>query len=236
MSPHRMRPDAISHHITDATLLRYATGRLPAGPALVVSVHLEGCPACRAKVAAFEAVGGALLDEAPPELMAPDALARLLARIDGDAPAEPQPLRKRPARKRPVNKRPLPDFPGDLRVPSALRACEVGPWRWMGPGMRMSRVDIPGAPGSGAILLRIGPGRSLPEHGHGALELTQVLSGSFSDEMGRYQPGDVSETDEDVDHTPVVDGDGECICLVALEGGMLFRGLMGRLIQPFVRF
>lgn len=217
---------SIRHHPTDETLLRYAAGRLTAGPALAVSVHLEGCPDCRARIGAFEAVGGALLDEPPTELMAPEALARIMARIDAQEP--------------PVPARPAPriraDFPGGLQLPAALRACEIGPWRWFGPGVRMSRVAIPGAADSGAILLRIGAGQRLPEHGHGALELTQVLYGSFSDRLGRYGPGDISETDEEVDHQPVVDRDGECICLAALEGAMVFRGLMGRLMQPFVRF
>lgn len=215
----------ITHHLSDETLLRHAAGRLPAGPALVVSAHLEGCAACRARLRTFEAVGGALLEETPPERMAPDALARLMARIDGETPP--------PA---PVPPRRMPDFPGDIRLPEALRACDVGPWKWLGPGVRLSHVSIPGGGDSGAVLLRIGAGRRLPEHGHGALELTQVLYGSFSDFNGRYGPGDVSETDEDVDHQPVVDRDGECVCLAALEGGMLFKGVLGRLMQPFVRF
>ncbi|MEW6123149.1 MAG: ChrR family anti-sigma-E factor [Pseudomonadota bacterium] len=221
---------SILHHLTDETLLRHAAGRLSAGPALAVAVHLEGCAECRARLGVFEAVGGALLEESPPELMAPEALASIMARID----AEEAPPAGAPAAS--PAPRPMPDFPGGLQLPTALRACEIGPWKWFGPGVRMSRVAIPGASDSGAILLRIGAGRRLPEHGHGALELTQVLYGSFSDRLGRYGPGDISETDEDVDHQPVVDRDGECICLAALEGAMVFRGLMGRLIQPFVRF
>lgn len=216
---------SISHHLTDETLLRYAAGTLPAGPALVVAAHLEGCPACRARLLACEAVGGALLDALPPELMEPDALARLMARIDADEAPAPAPAPRR-----------MPDFPGDIRLPAALSACEIGPWKWAGPGVRMSRVSVPGGGETGAVLLRIGAGRRLPEHGHGALELTQVIYGSFSDIYGRYGPGDVSETDEDVDHQPVVDASGECICLAALEGQMLFKGFLGRLAQPFVRF
>lgn len=215
----------IAHHLTDETLLRFAAGTLPAGLALVASAHLEGCPACRARLLACEAIGGALLDALPPERMEPDALARLMARIDGDDAPPPVAAPRR-----------MPDFPGDIRLPEALRACDVSPWKWLGPGVRLSHVSIPGGGDSGAVLLRIGAGRRLPEHGHGALELTQVLYGAFSDRFGRYGPGDVSETDEDVDHQPVVDRDGECVCLAALEGGMLFKGLLGRLMQPFVRF
>jgi len=33
----------------------------------------------------------------------------------------------------------------------------------------------------------------------------------------------------------VIDGDEECICLVAMEGQLKLSGVLGRLMQPFVR-
>ena len=218
----------MSHHPTEDTLMRYAAGTLGAGPALVVSAHLERCPECRARVHAFEAVGGALLDACPPELMAPDALARIMARIDADeAPMAPR-LPRPPSR--------MPDFPGDIVLPEALKACEIGPWRWYGPGVRMSKVAVPGAPKAGVMLLRVAPGRKLPEHGHEGTEFTQILYGSYTDSFGTYRAGDLTEMDDSIDHQPVVDRDGECICLAALDGEMVLRGFVGRMMQPFVRF
>jgi putative transcriptional regulator len=61
-----------------------------------------------------------------------------------------------------------------------------------------------------------------------------VLKGSFSDARGRYGPGDLDEADDDVQHQPIVDNDGECICIAALEGQMKLRGFFGRLIQPLI--
>jgi len=55
----------INHHPSDETLMRMAAGSLSAGPALVVSVHLEGCAACRDRVCLFEAVGGTMLESMP---------------------------------------------------------------------------------------------------------------------------------------------------------------------------
>ncbi len=48
------------HHPYDDTLARLAAGGLGAGPSFVVAVHLAGCRECRARVALFEATGGAL--------------------------------------------------------------------------------------------------------------------------------------------------------------------------------
>lgn len=224
----------IRHHATDETLMRYAAGQLPAGPAMVVATHLAGCPACHARVAGFEAVGGALLEEIEPVPMAPDAFAAALRVIDAEEATPPvAPLPIAPPS---VARRRMPGMlPGDIPLPEPLRACEIGPWRWIGFGVRASAVKLPHDPSARLTLLRVGPGRKLPEHGHFGTEFTQVLVGSFADGYGRYLPGDLSEMDSQVEHQPVVDPDGECICLAALEGGMRLTGFFGRLIQPFVR-
>src|SRR5882672_4229832 len=135
----------IRHHPSDETLLRYAAGMLPAGPAVVVATHLAGCPACRAGVADFEAVGGAVLEDSPPAPMAPDALDRLFAAIDA-------PVRATIALPRPAQ---LAELPPGLEWPSPLRAYEIGPWRMFAPGMRWSRVMVANAPDANVFMLRI---------------------------------------------------------------------------------
>ncbi|MBS9477431.1 ChrR family anti-sigma-E factor [Ancylobacter radicis] len=216
---------SIQHHPSDETLLRYAAGRLPVAPGLVVATHLSGCVECRARVATFEAMGGSLLEQVTPEPMEPEALARLLAQID--APAPPP--------RAPAPRKPLPTLPGGILLPRALRHCEMGRWRWLGPGVRASSLTIAQDPSARLTLLRVGPGRKLPEHGHTGLEFTQILSGSFSDGFGRYRPGDLSEMDSEIDHQPIVDPEGECICLTAMEGEMRIGGMFGRLLTSFAR-
>ena len=89
--------------------------------------------------------------------------------------------------------------------------------------------------GAGACrLLRIQPGVSVPHHTHKGNELTMILRGSYSDEMGRFSQGDVADLDDDIRHQPIVDTDEECICLIATEAPLQFTGIMGRLAQPFI--
>ena len=40
------------------------------------------------------------------------------------------------------------------------------------------------------------------------------------------------EADAETEHQPVVDADGECICLAAVEGRLRLGGFLGRLLQP----
>jgi len=99
-------------------------------------------------------------------------------------------------------------------------------WRWLGPGVWDRPLTVAGA---GKLrLLKVAPGREVPEHGHGGTELTLVLRGAFRDATGLYARGDIADLDETVDHKPVIDGDVDCICLVASEEPELFRGRLAR--------
>ncbi len=210
-----------THHATDETLMRFAAGTLAAGPAIVVEAHLASCPACRARIGTFEALGGAVLEDMAPTPLSAKALNDTLAMLDDeeDAAAIAQP--------------PLaPVEIEGIRLPDALRGCDIGRWRWIGPGMKMSRVGVPQDPDANLILLKVGPGRALPDHGHVGTEFTYIVSGSFSDKFGTFRPGDLAEMDDDVEHQPMVDPDGECICLAAMEGKMRFKNVIGRMLQP----
>lgn len=210
-----------NHHATDETLMRFAAGTLAAGPAIVVEAHLAQCTACRARVGEYQALGGALLEDTPPTSLSETALSDVLALIEAeevvDAPAT----------------RPLAPLEIDgVVLPDALRGCDIGRWRWIGPGMKMSRVEVPHDPDANLILLKVGPGRALPDHGHVGTEFTFIVSGSYTDRFGTFRPGDLAEMDEDVEHQPIVDQDDECVCLAAMEGKMRFKGMIGRMLQP----
>ena len=214
----------IKHHPSDETLFRYAAGTLEPGPRIVVAVHVGGCPACAERIADFEAVGGSILHDIEPGDMAAGALDRVMAMIEtneagrGDFAAKPG----------------LPRADVGIRLPQVLDDCGIGPWRWIGPGVRWSRVTLPGDDNANVMLLKVTAGSTLPEHTHAGYEYTHVLKGSFSDARGRYMPGDLDEADDDVQHQPIVDKDSECICIAALEGQMKLRGFFGRLIQPLI--
>ena len=208
-------------HPSDETLLRYAAGTLDAGLRIVVASHLEICPACRAHIADLEAVGGQLLTEMPAAALETASPERLLERAAVWRPSQPFTV----GASRPLE---------GLAPPLALRGCEVGDWRTVAPGVRVSRVRVPGHPQARVILLRARAGRRMPAHSHTAFEFTQVLTGSFSDNGNRYAPGDFVEGDVDTDHSPVIGEESECISLAAITGQIRFHGALGRLLQPFV--
>ena len=198
------------HHPYDDTLSRYAAGQLGAGPSLVVATHLGGCAECRARIGLFEAVGGALLHEAPAAAVRPDLFAATLRRLDE---------------------------PGPTRVPisaAPLDSVEMAPWRRVTRNFQWRRLTLPYAPDANVIMLKVAPGQKMPHHTHSGTEYTQILQGSFHDDFGRYVAGDCIEADEDIEHQPTVDSDLECICLAAFDGRLRLTGWLSRVVQPLL--
>lgn len=210
----------IQHHPDDALLLAQAAGSLGGGHSLLVASHLEHCGQCRRRLRELEAVGGAMLEELPPERLATDSLARTMAAIDAPAPAARPPLA-------PLQM-PRPALPEGMVWPRALQGCSATPWRWIAPGMRMSRVSLPRDRDAKVFLLRSQAGREQPFHSHSGSELTQVLYGAFHDGRARFGAGDFEEADGSFHHTPKVEPASECICLASIEGKVLFESRLAR--------
>lgn len=213
----------INHHPTTELLLSYAAGNLPAGFALVVAAHASMCPDCRRRIAHAESIGGALLYSMNPVEVSDHALPDLLARIDaGDFPEAAEDR---------ITLHSRSEAPGPLRsfVPGAYDEL---PWRTLAPGMKHIRLPLTDGGACKARLLRFAPGVATPAHSHKGHEMTMVLRGSFSDELGRFGPGDVQETDPSINHQPMADTGEDCICLVVTDAPLKFDNLVGKILQP----
>lgn len=204
---------------SEERLLAYAAGTLSPPEAVVVAAHLALRPANDAWVRRLQAVGGEFLEETTPSPLSDDALAQAMALIQTDAGE---------ALARP----PLNDMP---ELPEPLRRYALGPWRWIGPGIRARDVHAPRDGACRVILLKIAPGGETPRHSHGGVELTCVLSGAYATDTERFDIGDLEEADEDVLHQPRVVSNTPCLCVVALDGEIQLDGWLGRIMQPFMR-
>lgn len=218
---------SISHHLDDATLMALASGTLDEAFATVALAHVDWCGHCQAALQKAEAVGGVALEELAPEPMADDALAAVLARLDDDG-GDTAPGGEAGA-----------DTVVDLAAPGPLARLLGKPlaeikWKTLPGGF--ATYDLPTSKGvkSRLQLLKIGPGRAIPEHGHRGNELTLILAGSYTDAFGHFGRGDIADVDATVAHQPVINSGEDCICLVASEAPMKFHSLMPRLLQPIL--
>lgn len=208
----------MSHRPSEARLLAYAAGTLSPPEAVVVATHLALRPQTDRWVRRLQQVGGEVLESLPPAPLAPNALAATLGRLDE------------------VEIQATPVAANDMEeLPAPLRQYELGPWRWMGPGVRVRDVLAPRDGDVRVILLRIDSGRSAPLHTHGGVELTCVISGAYETDDARFEAGDFEEADGDVHHRPRTVSAEPCLCVAALDGQIRLDGWLGRLMQPFVK-
>jgi putative transcriptional regulator len=210
----------IRHQLPDNILMGYAAGALPEAFNVVIATHVSLSDEARARLAAFEAVGGAVLEDDAAAL-ADDCLDRMMARLDG----LPQANARAPEVADGIFPAPLADYVhgsgGDIR------------WRSIGAGVKQAILRTDGR--ATVRLLRIPAGQAVPDHGHRGTELTLVLQGAFFDGNNRYGRGDIEVANEETEHTPIAEAGMDCICLAATDAPLRFNSLIPRLAQPFLR-
>lgn len=232
MNPLSGYPPLPRHHPSEEWLLGYAAGRLAPVPALVTTTHLPFCRQCRDTVRLAETIGGVLMADMPPDTLAEDALPRALAKLDQPAGT---PTLQSPTLQRPALQRSKAELAPDVPLPAALRGLRRSRWRWLAPGISRMTLDVPDADHSErAYILRVSPGKRLPEHGHDGWEATCVLAGHFDVGGGTYQAGDVLEISRSIVHQPVSGTDTTCICLIVSGGDVKPTGWLARLLQPLM--
>lgn len=211
------------HSAPDELLLDFATGVLPEGPALAVSLHAALDPAARRTVDRLSALGGALLeDEAPAVELGAAALAGVLAQLDG-TPVEPK---AEPPRRR----------PGFEWAPAPLLPyLGSKDWKHAFGGFEQIEIGLHGDTHRVA-LLRLQPGKGLPVHRHVANEYTIVLQGGYTDNTGNYGVGDFAVGPGLQQHEPIADPGEPCIALIVVEKPIVLTGTWGRWLNPLLRW
>ncbi|MGF1620114.1 MAG: ChrR family anti-sigma-E factor [Rhodomicrobiaceae bacterium] len=221
---------SIRNHPHASTLLSYASGTLPGAIAGLVACHVSLCTKCFEQARRLEMVGGLLLEQV-------------------DAYGSAEPARMPAARENPFPPQKIRDL--DPRQAAAMRAAadpllppplarylgmsaDEIPWRPVVKGLQQYWIKLP--KGAGYMrLLKAPPRFRLLEHTHRGMELTMVLKGSYSDSTGEYFRGDVADLCDDVQHTPRVSKQGECICIIASETLPRYTQLFARVMQPFLK-
>jgi putative transcriptional regulator len=214
-----MTMSKIKHHLSDALLMAYSAGTLPEAFSLTVATHISMCDDCRARLTAFDTVGGSLVDQCGAVAMSDGSLNATLAMLNAPATT---PVITRPKGVLPA---PLGDYVGG----------DLDAVNWRPVGMGVKQAILPTSPDASARLLYIPAGAAVPDHGHSGTELTLVLQGAFSDATDHFGPGDIEIADEELDHMPVADIGADCICLAATDAPLKFKSWLPRIAQPFLR-
>lgn len=212
-----------NYHPHDELLMSFAAGQLPNALGIMVACHLEQCSECRRKVRAYEALGGEVMNTLGAVSVNDDTLTNLLSRLD-EAESEP------PAQAKVV---------GRLSIPRPLRRFVPGdfnelPWTGMSKNIKEFDLSISDSEYT-AKFYKISAGKELPEHTHEGNEFTLVVEGSFSDRTCDYREGDFILADTQTIHQPRASMDGDCICFAVMDAPLKMTGMLGRMLNPFLR-
>jgi putative transcriptional regulator len=82
-------------------------------------------------------------------------------------------------------------------------------------------------------LIKMDPGTSVPLHSHNGKEYILVLDGSFCDEYGEYNKGDMQINDQQIKHNPTASKSSGCVCLSITENDVVFFGKFGSALNLF---
>ena len=82
-------------------------------------------------------------------------------------------------------------------------------------------------------LIKMDPGTSVPLHSHNGKEYILVLDGSFCDEYGEYNKGDMQINDQQIKHNPTASHSDGCVCLSITENDVVFFGKYGSALNLF---
>ena len=84
-----------------------------------------------------------------------------------------------------------------------------------------------------AKLIKMDPNAKVPLHSHNGKEFILVLEGSFCDEYGKYEKGDLQINDSKIKHTPIACKVEGCICLTITEQELVFFGPFAPILNIF---
>jgi putative transcriptional regulator len=180
-----------------AFMLDYAVGVLSPSERLAADLHRALSREGSRNSGLMDALGGALLERAPPSSAGYFDTIRL-----GD---------------------PHKVEAGSLRLDPYLNRDLVAlKWRRNIFGVKTLPTSTPMA-----SLLRLDPGERVLAHGHGRRDVTVVLRGTYADEFGAYERGDLAFAEPGMKHEPRAVGGEICVCLLATEAGRPVRGFLG---------
>jgi putative transcriptional regulator len=104
-------------------------------------------------------------------------------------------------------------------------------WKTIYKGFK--EFQIPVNDNDSVKLIKMDPGTSVPLHSHNGKEYILVLDGSFCDEYGEYNKGDMQINDQQIKHNPTACNSSGCVCLSITENEVVFFGKFGSALNLF---
>ncbi|MCH1920995.1 ChrR family anti-sigma-E factor [Shewanella sp. A3A] len=211
----------IKHHPSSALIAAHAAGELSTALSSAISAHCELCDQCQQLRRDAESELAFAIFAEPATPASTTIFAELCHNITELPTAAAEVAQT--SRYVCINNR-------NYRLPSALQHAKLQPWQRFGPISRM-RFELEQTDGVRMSLLHMAAGGQIPHHTHQGQEFTLVLAGSFADEDGHYQQGDIILRDRQHQHSP--QSDEGCLCLTVVDAPLHFTKGLSQVLNLF---
>lgn len=208
-------------HPSHDQLIEFSTGTGSSAMSIAISTHLHFCQACRLQVSDTESMAAVFFEQQTEADLDAGGFDKLMERLKQEPAPAPQPKRA-PSRFPPVVEKLI------------HQDTESLDWRSPMKNLRVSRLFTDE---TGLILglHHMRSGGRVPHHTHRGNEISVVIEGGFSDEMGSYGPGDFIHLSKEHHHSPQADADGDCWMLSLVEAPVRLTGPLGWVLNPFIK-
>ncbi len=211
-------------------------GTLDPALSLVVEAHAGMCSHCQAELHAYDAIGGALVDQGDIAGVDADLFSTILKCIEADDRADASTISTSAG----IADAGVSEFD---RLPPRLRRmaqASMAGRGWNRVAKGLQTLDLAGpsrgdGPSSEIQLLKLEPGAAVPRHTHCGTECTLVLTGAFRDEFERYSVGDFAFGNPDLTHQPIAEDHEICYALSVTTAPVQLTGVLGvlqRIVSP----
>jgi len=213
----------IKFHPTKEMLKAFSAGELPLSLSIAMSAHIELCDDCAEQVKLIESSlsddtwESNLLEEA-------DFGDMLQSIMNEEVIASSTYVNKAKVKTKVADQ--------EYTLPTAFR--QFNDLKWSGFGAVSRARIINDENNVRASLLHIDKNGQIPQHQHKGYELTLLLEGTFTDELGCYEKGDFIWLEGDVDHSPYTK-DG-CLCYAVQDAPLHFIKGMSKVLNPLGNF
>ena len=207
------------HHPQKNIIEMYSVGELSTHIAVMISAHLEVCEECHASYrkilkddsihfsSAVSTLSNKDLDSAFDTVM--DKLNR--DNLDSKVSTKLEDIS--------IN------VSGQLiHVPRSMNFLKDRQIPWKEFGKNNAIAPLVTSPKGNFYLIYIGPGESVPQHGHTGVEYSYVVAGSYDDGISIFSTGDFSLSTQKITHSPKATSEDGCLVVSWVEGRFNYFG------------
>ncbi len=214
------------YHPENLVLNKYADGQLEPGISLLVTNHINHCQQCRNYISQkTDELSNRLFEEVSEKENSDDAFNDILNLLDEE---------EKTSEVVEDNVITVNFHDRKFELPKSMAFVKDTEVKWKEFGKECGVAQLSSGENGGLFFIYVGPGETIPDHGHSGREYSYVVAGSYQSNGQDLTTGDFSTFTESDHHAPVATSDDGCLVISWVENRLNFLpGILSPLNRLF---